>query len=256
MLGLGFPGGPALERLAAEGDAEAFVLPVPGQRGARRGGRARGLRTHTRLLLRGSQDGAAGSVCASSPGRSARRGARISPPPTRRRSSRGSRCGWSRRSSDRSGPSRARRRRRRERGAARGGWRGWASRLHVPPRELCTDNAAMIAGAALHMDPVPYPDYLSLDAYRRRRSCRRREHCHRLHPRRLSSLRRRARRSQGPAGAASFELCELDIRADEALHRAYFERVPVVALDGEELCEFVVDEPLAARQARAGDARG
>jgi glutaredoxin len=41
-----------------------------------------------------------------------------------------------------------------------------------------------------------------------------------------------------------FELQELDIRADEKLHRAYFERVPVVALDGEELCEFVVDEPL------------
>ena len=28
MLGLGYPGGPALERLAAEGDAEAFELPV------------------------------------------------------------------------------------------------------------------------------------------------------------------------------------------------------------------------------------
>jgi glutaredoxin len=53
-----------------------------------------------------------------------------------------------------------------------------------------------------------------------------------------------------------FELRELDIRADEALHRAYFERVPVIALDGEELCEFVVDEPLLrtrlAQAARAG----
>ena len=49
-----------------------------------------------------------------------------------------------------------------------------------------------------------------------------------------------------------FELRELDIGADEALHRAYFERVPVVALDGEELCEFVVDEPLLrARLAQA-----
>ena len=28
MLGLGYPGGPALERLAAEGDPEAFELPV------------------------------------------------------------------------------------------------------------------------------------------------------------------------------------------------------------------------------------
>jgi glutaredoxin len=41
-----------------------------------------------------------------------------------------------------------------------------------------------------------------------------------------------------------FELCEHDITADDALHRAYFERIPVVALDGEELCEFFVAESL------------
>jgi glutaredoxin len=41
-----------------------------------------------------------------------------------------------------------------------------------------------------------------------------------------------------------FELVELDITSDEALHRAYFERIPVLALDGEELCEYVVDEKL------------
>jgi N6-L-threonylcarbamoyladenine synthase len=34
----------------------------------------------------------------------------------------------------------------------------------VPPLELCTDNAAMIAGAARFLEPLPYPDYLSLDA--------------------------------------------------------------------------------------------
>jgi N6-L-threonylcarbamoyladenine synthase len=34
----------------------------------------------------------------------------------------------------------------------------------VPPLELCTDNAAMIAGAARFMEPMPYPDYLALDA--------------------------------------------------------------------------------------------
>ena len=39
-----------------------------------------------------------------------------------------------------------------------------------------------------------------------------------------------------------FELLELDITSDEALHRAYFERIPVIALDGEELCEYFVDE--------------
>jgi len=34
----------------------------------------------------------------------------------------------------------------------------------VPPVELCTDNAAMIAGAARFLEPLPYPEYLSLDA--------------------------------------------------------------------------------------------
>lgn len=37
--------------------------------------------------------------------------------------------------------------------------------LKVPPRELCTDNAAMIASAARYVAPVPFPDYLSLDAF-------------------------------------------------------------------------------------------
>ena len=34
----------------------------------------------------------------------------------------------------------------------------------VPPPELCTDNAAMIAGAARFLDALPYPDYLEMDA--------------------------------------------------------------------------------------------
>src|SRR6476646_7568605 len=34
----------------------------------------------------------------------------------------------------------------------------------LAPLPLCTDNAAMIASAARYTDPVPYPDYLSLDA--------------------------------------------------------------------------------------------
>ena len=41
-----------------------------------------------------------------------------------------------------------------------------------------------------------------------------------------------------------FELAELDITADDRLHRAYFERIPVVLLDGEELCEYFVEEAL------------
>ncbi len=34
----------------------------------------------------------------------------------------------------------------------------------LAPLPLCTDNAAMIASAARYAEPVPYPDYLSLDA--------------------------------------------------------------------------------------------
>jgi N6-L-threonylcarbamoyladenine synthase len=34
----------------------------------------------------------------------------------------------------------------------------------IPPFDLCTDNAAMIAGAARFLDPLPYPEYLALDA--------------------------------------------------------------------------------------------
>jgi glutaredoxin len=41
-----------------------------------------------------------------------------------------------------------------------------------------------------------------------------------------------------------FELIERDITLDDELHRAYFERIPVVELDGEELCEYFVVESL------------
>ena len=34
----------------------------------------------------------------------------------------------------------------------------------IPPFELCTDNAAMIAGAARFLEALPYPTYLDLDA--------------------------------------------------------------------------------------------
>jgi hypothetical protein len=39
-----------------------------------------------------------------------------------------------------------------------------------------------------------------------------------------------------------FELREVDIALDPELHRAYGERIPVLEVDGEELCEFFVDE--------------
>jgi glutaredoxin-like protein DUF836 len=38
-----------------------------------------------------------------------------------------------------------------------------------------------------------------------------------------------------------FELTVRDITLDDDLHRAYFERIPVVAVDGEELFEYFID---------------
>jgi glutaredoxin len=36
---------------------------------------------------------------------------------------------------------------------------------------------------------------------------------------------------------------EIDIEADDALLKRYLERIPVVALDGQELYDFFIDEP-------------
>ena len=48
-----------------------------------------------------------------------------------------------------------------------------------------------------------------------------------------------------------FDLDEVDITRDDALHARYLERIPVVALDGEELFEYFIDEPtLVNRLAR------
>jgi hypothetical protein len=41
---------------------------------------------------------------------------------------------------------------------------------------------------------------------------------------------------------ATFSLREVDITTDDRLHRRYLERIPVVALDDEELFDFFVDE--------------
>ena len=39
-----------------------------------------------------------------------------------------------------------------------------------------------------------------------------------------------------------FALVERDIERDDALFKAYLERIPVIALDGKELFDFFVDE--------------
>jgi glutaredoxin len=39
-----------------------------------------------------------------------------------------------------------------------------------------------------------------------------------------------------------FDIEEVDITSDDALHARYLERIPVIAVDGVELSDFFVDE--------------
>jgi glutaredoxin len=53
---------------------------------------------------------------------------------------------------------------------------------------------------------------------------------------------------------AGVPFAELDIEADDALFRRYLERIPVIAIDGDEAFELVVDE--RALRARLGKLPG
>jgi len=166
LLGLGYPGGAALERLAAGGDVSAFAFPgserdrAAGGRGAAREAFAKGLDfsfagLKTALLYKLRE---------------------LSPPEAQARAadlaasyqaaiveSLAVRC---ERALERTGL---------ERLALGGGVAANAAlrarvhelgaEVHVPPRALCTDNAAMIASAARFGVQLRYPLYLGLDAY-------------------------------------------------------------------------------------------
>jgi glutaredoxin len=74
--------------------------------------------------------------------------------------------------------------------------------------------------------------------------------CHLCDDARAAIERVRAR------GDADFALREIDITSDDALHARYLERIPVVAVDGEELFDYFVDEAaLAARLTGHGGGR-
>jgi N6-L-threonylcarbamoyladenine synthase len=150
LLGLGYPGGPALSKLAATGDPTAFDFPT----GARVGGldfSFAGLKTallyKTRELgpqetERCAADLAAGYERAIVEALIARVEKALELEPRLA-----------------IGGGVAANRLLRERATALG------VPVHVPPPELCTDNAAMIASAARYADAVAFPHYLELDAY-------------------------------------------------------------------------------------------
>jgi N6-L-threonylcarbamoyladenine synthase len=152
LLGLGYPGGPALSRLAAQGDAAAFAFPtaarVPGLDFSFAGLKT-ALLYKTRELgpertRERAADLAASYEHAIVTALMARIERALDGDPDPRLAI---------------GGGVAANRRLRERAAALG------VPVTIPAPELCTDNAAMIGSAARWARALPYPAYLGLDAY-------------------------------------------------------------------------------------------
>jgi N6-L-threonylcarbamoyladenine synthase len=152
LLGLGYPGGPALSKLAQDGDPAAFTFPT----GAGVAGldfSFAGLKTALLYKVRdlGEEEAArrrADLAAAYEHAIVEALMARVE------------------RALEETGMQRlalgggvAANRLLRERAAALG------VEVKIPPAVLCTDNAAMIASAARWVEPLAYPDYLALDAY-------------------------------------------------------------------------------------------
>jgi N6-L-threonylcarbamoyladenine synthase len=161
LLGLGYPGGPALERLAEGGDPEAFELPVAMSRGPGLDFSFSGLKTALVYLCRDlGPDGVeerradlAASFQAAAVGQ------------LTAKLDRAVRSGeWA---AVALGGGVAANGALREAAAVLCERRGIG--LKLVPMELCTDNAAMIGSAARFAPRMPYPEYLSYDAFPRSR---------------------------------------------------------------------------------------
>ena len=160
LLGLGYPGGAALERLAGEGDPRAFAFPGAGGRRAGSGAFGRGLDfsfagLKTALLYKvrelGEQEAQrrradlAASYQAAIADALAARATRALEQTGLTRLALGGGVAAN--------------------GTVRERLRSLGVPVHVPPRELCTDNAAMIGSAARFGAVLPYPAYLDIDAF-------------------------------------------------------------------------------------------
>jgi N6-L-threonylcarbamoyladenine synthase len=152
LLGLGYPGGPALERLAQGGDPDAFDFPIAaklkgldfsfaglktallyrirdlGERDAERR-RADLAASYQRAIVEALAMRAERALAQTGTDRLALGGGVAANGPLRER------------------------------------MKGLGAKLDIPPMELCTDNAAMIASAARYVPRLPFPDYLELDVY-------------------------------------------------------------------------------------------
>jgi N6-L-threonylcarbamoyladenine synthase len=161
-LGLGYPGGPALEKLAREGDPEAFPMPVAMSRDPGLDFSFSGLKTALVYLTRDLEpDGVeerradlAASFQAAAVGQLVTK--------LERALKRGD---WEAVALGggvaANGPLRE---------AVRALCERRGVELKLVGLELCTDNAAMIASAARFTTPIPYPDYLSFDAFPTRKN--------------------------------------------------------------------------------------
>jgi N6-L-threonylcarbamoyladenine synthase len=144
LLGLGYPGGAAIDRLAREGDPDTHEFPVARVPGLDFS--FSGLMTALLYAVRDRGQTLATADLAASYQRAIVRAlvGRLREAQERTRLDRIAVVGGV---------------------AANSELRAALPDAAFAPLALCTDNAAMIASAARYAVPVPYPDYLGLDAY-------------------------------------------------------------------------------------------
>ena len=152
LLGLGYPGGAALERVAADGDPQAFDFPTA-ERMAGLDFSFAGLKTALLYRVRdlGEQEAQRRREdLAASYQRAIVESLMI-------RVRRALKQSGARRLAVGGGVA--------ANGPLREALAGLGVELDIPARELCTDNAAMIASAARYSTILRFPDYLELDVY-------------------------------------------------------------------------------------------
>ncbi len=156
LLGLGYPGGPAIQREARGGDPEAFGLPVAMSRDGTLDFSFSGLKTALVYTVRdiGEAEAERRRADLAASFQAAVVGQLVAKLDRALR-----REGWNAVSLGGGVAANALLRERAQELCDRRG-----VRLKLLPPELCTDNAAMIAAAARHQPELPYPTYLDLDA--------------------------------------------------------------------------------------------
>ncbi len=152
LLGLPYPGGPHLERLAAEGDPAAFAFPVA-DRLAGLDFSFSGLKTA--LLYRVRDLGEAGARARRADLAASYQHALVEA--LARRVEQAIEQTGATQVAIGGGVA--------ANGVLRARLAGVAPRLHVPPRALCTDNAAMVGAAARWVAPLAPGAYDALEAY-------------------------------------------------------------------------------------------